>query len=105
MELALDRPGLVSYVVSNFTASGEDIDSGSAGANFQVGNGRVVVLNNDPADTSVTVNITACVPSVLEPGSDYLVQVVARDKHGRTEGRVRRRITATAFPSDSLQAP
>lgn len=36
MELALDRPGLVTYAVSNFTATEEDIGSGNAGGSLQV---------------------------------------------------------------------
>lgn len=35
MEFELDRPGLVTFVVSNFTASGEDVESGNGGGSLQ----------------------------------------------------------------------
>ena len=53
----------------------------------QVGNGRVVVLNEDPDNTLVTVNVTACELGGIVPEADYVVQVVARDKHGRSAVR------------------
>jgi len=95
MEFELDRPGLVTFVVSNFTASGEDVESGNGGGSLQVGNGRTVVLNDSPGNVRMEVDITACAPNALLPQQEYLVQVVARDKHGRTQGRVIRRLAST----------
>lgn len=54
---------------------------------IQVGNGRTVVLDDSPETTRMEVDITACDPNALLPQQDYLVQIVARDKHGRTQVR------------------
>jgi len=64
------------------------------GGALQVGNGRTVVLDDSPETTRMEVDITACDPNALLPQQDYLVQIVARDKHGRTQGRVIRRLVS-----------